>query len=1357
MFIKLLPKPVKQCVLFIACVIYANLLYATDAPIKYLGIEQGLTNNAVTCITQDRYGFMWMGTYDGLNRYDGDQFKTFRNIWGNGKSLVNNHIKALHAANNKIFVGTQKGLVYFDYADAGFHPLYLLSKNKAARITASINQIISDNSVNIYVAAEGLGLIVFNSTDTVGRQVLPALKQGAYTVQSMVKDKANKIWLYANGIGLCQYNGSTQKLVKVSNEPSSSNCLLSDAENNIWIGSDNGLFIYQQALGKISRFDNASHKLSSTNIFNLTLAKNGEVWIATNGAGVNIWNSRTQKIKYLLPGETKNTLRSGAVTAVYEDVEQRKWIATLRGGVNVIDSRNLPFHLITHDAFNKNSLVNNFIISFCEDEQRNIWIGTDGGGISYWNTKANTFTNYVHEPNAGFLSSNFAVSILNDYNNQVWVATFGGGIDAFNKSTQRFKHYSCYKLGSATEETHFWKLYEDAQHRLWATSTWGGALYLYNREADKFELFDKTLTSVHELYQDHTGQLWGGNYTKLIKLDIVHKRHRYIMLGQAVRAIKEDARHNLWIGTEGGGLIQYNPKTNSQKRYTQINGLPSNSILNILIDNDGNVWCTTYNGLSEFQVKAGKFANYYASDGLQSNQFNYNAALKLSSGKMLVGGINGFNIFSPDSIKPNLHEPQLQFTDLKINNQSIEQTKAYSQKQPLYALKQITIPFNEATIGINYTALEYSFPEKIRYAYFLEGWDHGWNDVGNIKSAYYTRLNEGEYTLKIKSTNTAGNWSSKILTISIVVLPPWYRTWWAYFIYGISIISAAVAFGIYRKRQIQLKYEVEFANLKMEKEKEANEKKLSFFTNVSHEFRTPLTLIINPIKDLLNQNTSNADELNIIYRNAKRLLGLVDHLLLFRKTESENTELKVVKFNFYELCKDVFMCFTHQAKIKHISYTLNSKSESIDVYVDREKIEIALFNLISNAIKFTPDGGSIMLSVKEDNTSVYFEITDSGVGITADAGEKLFDKYYQVKASNSLKTGFGIGLYLVKTFIESHKGTITYTSANNRGTTFTLCLPKGRQHLSNAIILETIDVHPSLLTEVLIDHDNVENTVVEPVTNNLELLISDHQSILIIDDNKEIRTYIKKIFAADYTVLEAGSGEVGLDLIRKHLPDVIICDIVMQGLSGLELCHIVKEDSATSHIPIILLTGESAPSIRLKGIEEGAVDFISKPFDKELLIARVKGIIKNKSELQNYFYKEVTLKGSSKNVSEEHKNFLYKCIQIIENAIGDPNFDVGTIADQMGMSYSSLYKKVKTITGQSINGFIRFVRLRKAAELMINTACNVNEAAFRVGYNDIKYFREHFNKQFGVNPSEFIKRHRVAFQKAYNFRMVKEV
>lgn len=1332
-----------------------NILFFTSAkalnpPVKYLGIEQGLSNNVVTSVIQDRYGFMWIGTYNGLNRFDSSNFLVYNNVLGDPSSLINNHINRLtQDSAGRIWVGTQKGVVYFNYADAKFRTVWYkaVKSGKKAKITSNINGFAAAGTGETYIATDDAGLLVYHPESGFAEQIDFEHRQGMYHVQTLLLDEHGKLWLFIKDVGLCTYDKAKRKITVTEPVLQTAACLETDRLGHIWIGTESGLYQYDTASKKLNPIGAPAYQLTTNNILNLHFSK-GSLWIATDGGGVNILNIRTGHLGYILPGESEGFLKSGAISDIYEDRESRKWIATLRGGINILDNKLQNFQLIRHDPLNKNSLINNFVLSFCEDENHNLWIGTDGGGLSFWEQKSrqyHNFTSVPHDP--GTLSSNFVVSILKDYTNEIWVATFSGGIDRYEKKTGKFKHYRCYNTVKGAEENNLWKLFEDSGHRLWAGTTRGGALYLYNRSADRFELFDKNLTNIHTLYEDQQGILWAGDYTRLIRIDILHKKHEFIRVNNAIRAMLEDKRHHFWIGTEGSGLLLYNRKEKTFKTYTEAEGLPGNSVLNLLEDDQGKIWMSTYNGLSAFDPVKNKFKNYAATDGLQSNQFSYNAALKLTSGELLFGGIKGFNRFDPALINSPRQRTEMRITGLKINNVSIADRPDYLEQGSLVAIQKIAVPYDQATLAIDYVALEYSFPEKVTYAYVLEGWDRTWNYVGKAKTAYYTRLNPGTYKLKIRASDTDGAWLPPVVMV-ITILSPWYFTWWAILLYVLVVFTILYLFRLNRIRQIRLKYEVQIANSGIEKEKELNEKKLSFFTNISHEFRTPLTLIINPIKDLLNAEDQNGkSELGTIYRNARRLLGLIDQLLLFRRAETENDSLKIVKNDFLALSRDVFACFIQQAKAKNISYTFLSQEEAVEVYGDREKIEIALFNLISNAFNTTPDYGKIEVQVTAGEESVFFRIADNGNGEAQDLGEKIFDKLYQ--SNSSLKNGFGIGLYLVKTFTEQHGGKIEYTPTEGGGLTFVLRLLKGKSHFKTEQLADTHHSGTNFIAGRLAD-EIPESVATEENVPHLELMISNQQTILIIDPNVEIRSYIRNFFKSSYAVIEAKDGDEGLVLVRKHLPDIIISDVIMEGISGIELCRLIKQDTSLSHIPVILLTGDYTPELKLQGIEVGAVDFISKPFEKDLLMARVNGILKIKSELQHYFYSEITLKTDTRTISEIHKDFLYQCIAVIEGNLLDPDFDVNRISSEMGMSYSSLLKKIKGITGQSVNGFIRFVRLRKSAELMIHTNCNVNEAAMQVGINDIKYFRAQFFKLFGTNPSDFIKKHRKAFQKSYH-------
>ncbi|RNL55746.1 hybrid sensor histidine kinase/response regulator transcription factor [Pedobacter jejuensis] len=1340
-----MPSANKILIAFATCFLLSiKFCFAQSQPLlKYLGVESGLSNNIVNSLYLDGYGFMWMGTYDGLNRYDGYNFKVFRNNQNVDNSLINNHITVLNGDNqNRVWIGTQKGVSYYGYADSKFHKLKVKEGGKQTVLTASVNSIAIDKNGAVFIATDENGLYLLKKGSAIANKV--SLNDKDYAIKALCLANDGLLWFYVKDLGLCNYNPSNAKLKLIKPDVKNVTKIIAGEQNVLWIGTEAGLYKFDTKSTILAKPQNYPN---NDNIMNLMLDKQKKLWVSTDGSGIYVLDIRNNNVNHLSAGKEKGLLSSNSVAQVYEDRESRKWIATLRGGINLIDQQSTQFRTIKNDALKSNSLVNNFVLSFSEDEQQNVWIGTDGGGLSKWNRKQNTFTNFVKNNEIGSLKSNFITSILNDADNNIWIASFSGGIDRLDKKTQKFIHYSCYNNVKGVEEVNIWKLFRDKDKNIWAGTTRGGALYKYDAQTDKFELFDNNLKDIHALFQDAAGNLWAGNYTALIKIDPLKKHHQFTNINLAVRAINQDSKQRLWIGTEGGGLLQFNPSTKSIKKYTEQDGLPSSSILNILIDAKDNLWCSTYNGLSKFDARAGTFKNYFSSDGLQSNQFNYNAALKLKDGAFLFGGINGFNLFYPDSIKENKRIPKIVLTDFRINNIPLDLDSTYKNVS-IVDLQQISVPYN-SSLSINYAAIEFSFQEQISYAYYLEGWDRGWNNVNKLTTAFYSRLSEGEYKLHIKSTDTEGVWSSNEKVIVIKILPPWYRSWWAYAIYLALFSVCYYVLQTYRNKQRNLKHEVELTNLKMERAKDLNEKKLNFFTNISHELRTPLTLIVNPIKDILNSKESGQEknDLNVVYRNSRRLLSLVDQLLLFRKTESENDTLNVVKINLYRFAKEIFLCFSYLAKNNNIDYTFECDDEELNIFADRDKLEIIFFNLLSNALKFTPNNGFVKFKITANVGDIKIEVSDSGPGIPDGIGEKLFDKFYKVINKTSLKMGFGIGLYLAKNFVELHKGKIYFITKSGIGTSFFIEMPIGEPAGYDDKPLETE------LTYVneLIAEEELENELAgKENIGNLALLISDLHSILVVDDNTEIIDYINQIFKDNFKIYRATNGIEGLELCKEFLPDVVISDVNMDGLNGIELCKAIKDDSALSHIPVILLTADPNAEIRLQGIEVGAYDFISKPFDKELFTAKINGIIKNRKNLQSYFYNEITLKSDTHKVSQEDRGFLQKCINIIESNLTEDSFNVKTLAADLGMSHSNLYKKIKATSGQSINGFVRYIRLRKAAELLINTNLNINEAAFRVGINDIKYFREQFQKLFKLTPSDFIKKHRRTFHKYYN-------
>ncbi len=1330
-------------------------------PVEYIGIENGLSNNSVTCIYQDRFGFLWVGTYDGINRYDGYNFKVYRHRLNDSSTLINNRITNIAEDDeNRLWIGTKKGVSTWSNSTQRFSLVYYhpdtTRNDSRGLIDMPTNEVIADGKGNIFMACNGKGLLMYQKTTGIVSQV-PFVndREGEvynYQVQSVRKTKDGVIWVFVNSKGLCQYDYKHNRVTLVNNYIGGCSLMEIDRRGNLWMAWGRNVFEYHPAGNTYTSRGAAS--VRGDNVLCLLSNEDGSIWMGTDGGGIiTLDDAKEGRFTPLVNEGSSAKLNSRSISALYQDRQGNKWVGTLRGGLNCIRTGKRIFASLNHDPANSNSLAGCFVSAFAQDDEGRLWIGTDGSGISIWDRRLNRFNNFTHENST--LSSNLITCIRKTADGNIWVATYGNGIDLYDKKTGRFINYPCLNRVAWTNDFNVWTLYEDKEHTLWA-GTVTGSLFRLNRQANRFEVFDTKLGDILSLTEDRQGNLWGGNFESLIKIDRVNKRHEYFAAENPVRIIHEDRNGQLWVGTEGSGLLLFDKAAGRFRAFTEEDGLANNSVLNMLEDHSGHLWLSTFNGLSRMNLESHQFKNFFQSDGLQSNQFIYNAAYTTSNGQFFFGGLKGMNFFYPDSVALGYRPLQVLITDLRIDNVPVAQDNTFTRGQVLYTLDALRLPYNKAVLSIDFAAPEFNNPDQVSYAYYLEGWDKGWNYSGRIRTANYSRLNEGHYKLRIRSTDGGGGWSREERVISIVVLPPWYRSWWAWLLYAGMATGMIGIYIRYKNKQSQLAYEVKLAHLNAERESEINRRKLDFFTNIAHEFRTPVTLIINPIRDFLFKPDAGPGpaEMKMVYRNSKRLLSLVDQLLLFKKAESGVDDLRVVKLNLTHVCREVFLCFTQQAKSQQINYQFESTADQIEVYADREKIEIAIFNLISNALKFTPAGGAIWMRLAEEEGSIELSVEDTGCGIPDEVGASIFERFYQSKHNSSLKAGFGIGLFLAKSFVEAHKGRLDYTTTPEEGTTFFISLLKGQAHFGSRQ-MDGVAVQKSNMLEELNAQEAIplpEAPANDPLPQrdtSMDTLITSGHTMLLVDDNDGIREYLRQVFKDNFTLFEAGNGREGLALAKQHMPDIIISDIVMNEMTGIEFCTAIKEDLALSHIQVILLTGSSSAEIKLKGVECGADDYITKPFERELLLARVTSLLKGRNSLQKYFYNEITLRKNDLIISEDYKVFLEKCIETVEAHIDRDDFSIKLFAKEMGMSHSNLYKRVKQVSGQSINSFIRFIRLRKAAELLISSDCNVNEAAFQVGIADSKYFRIQFAKLFGMNPSEYKKKYHKAFQKNY--------
>ncbi|WP_172954132.1 two-component regulator propeller domain-containing protein [Pedobacter ginsengisoli] len=1327
-------------------------LYGSYA-LKTYTIADGLPSKNTTATLKDRRGFIWIGTENGLCRFDGYTFKVFYHKEGDDTSISNNYVNTIvEDHQGKLWVGTMDGLNLLDPLTEKFQNFYHDEKVVSSISNNKIWSLLCDREGTVWIGTDdGFNRFLEQTksfTTYQPNQGVPGAMVGK-SVNAIVEDKHGSLWLGNWSGGLNRFDKRTARFINFQQtqlpglkNPNDIWSLAYDENGVIWVGTYwNGLFKFDP--GKSNFTPVQVPDKTNTGVYSiLPVQKNRLIVGGNNGFyWLNTENYSWEPIKDVANYPFGNC---------YMDHNGIIWI-NARNGVLKIDRQQYKFDLTELE-------LENYEVNSVVSKDSILWIGTNKGLFTL-NYKSGKLSGIKKSAQTNGLKSNDISKLYFDSKGILWILT-ENGFDSYDKERNLFVHHNHRSsLGSLFNEDVFRDILEVDPGIYYLATDAGLKVYnshsntfkhYFNKKNDKYSLSNNHLYS---LLKDKKGNIWIGTYGGGVNIfDRKSERFRVIRSAEhsgagissnIIRNLYQDSNDNIWITTPDG-LNKYIAKDQRFVVYSKKDGFFNNVFKDITEDIKGNIWVTTESGISTFDPKHISVRNFDEADGVSVN------TVMLNNGQnIFLTGNKGIIKFDPLAIYSNKTIPAVYFTDFQLFNKSVFPSANGPLKENLNVLKELTLNYEQSVFSFEFVGLNYIYPEKNKYAYILIGFDKKWNYVGTQRKATYTNLNPGTYKLWIRASNNDGVWNNKGRVLVIHINPPWYWTWWAYLLYALVFCLAIYGYILYRNKQEDLKYKIKVANIESEKEKELNEKKLSFFTNISHEFRTPLTLIINPIKELLYHDDKNVDtsNLNIVYRNAKRLLSLVDQLLLFRKADTQADKLKAADLDIVNLCKEVYLCFSHQARSRKINYEFLSSQDHIQIYADREKLEIAIFNLLSNAIKFTPDEGYVSLEVSETLGTVNIQVKDSGSGIPENSGQKIYSRFYQEPDhNNSLRTGFGIGLYLVKNFVEIHGGTISYKSSQNKGTSFFITLLKGKSHLDTDQILPGSDASSLLLMELAEDEESLvnrnEKTTVEEYDRALAL---EKKSLIIIDDNKSIRDYLVEVFKVQYHLYVAASGEEGMRMIREFLPDFIISDVMMQGISGIEICSLVKEDASLCHIPIVLLTASSSPEIKLKGIEIGADDYISKPFDKDLLVARVAGILKSKSSLQQYFYNEVTLNPNNFRISAEYRDFLQDCIRIVEKHITDPNFSIQILADEIGMSRSNLFNKIKSISGRSSNSFIRFIRLRKAAEIFINTDNTISETMFMVGMNDIKYFREQFNKLFNMNPSDYIKKYRKNF------------
>lgn len=1353
------------------------MLYAQQLRFSSLTLEHGLSQNSVMSISQDQQQLLWFGTKHGLNRYDGYQFKVYKNNPKDSNSLSSDEITAtLSDSKGTLWVGTVNGLNRYDAKKDAFQQILYHPKNKKGLNSNSIEHIYEDPQGNIWVGTlRGANLLTDRNKNEFQSFLFKEKgnSRGINNIYAILRQKNGTVWL-ATLNGLIRMNlGPGKFSYQVFHyEPGkagtiSSNYITSlqtDQQQNLWVGTDNGLNLFQPKSQSFITYKHSENNNSivHNDIREIMLNRDGTLWIGTQ-EGLSVLDPQQKTFtNYLHDPEQKGSLSHNSIHSIYQDHNNSIWIGTFYGGVNLIHPFSTQFHAFKNSRL-RPSISSNIVSSIVEDAQHNLWIGTEGGGLNYFNRSNNSYTAYKINPNdkAG-LSSNLIKTICKDKAGNLLIGTHHGGLNFFNTSSKNFQHIINIKDSSNTPSTaEIIAICAASDQNIWV-GTYSGLNLLkmvnghYETQTRKSPVESKLQNKrIQFLYEDRDKNLWIGTQAGLYAYHLSTKKLRSFLKDKGnpsklqsdyINCIVQLSNGNIALGTYFGGLSLYDQQTGKFKTYTEKEGLSNNNILGIIEDDQHNLWISTDHGLSKFDPKTQTFRIYTKSDGLAGNDFNVRSYFKDSAGELFFGGYNGLSSFFPQQIEINRQTNPIIFTGLKLFNKPVTVNGPDQLlKEDISSSKSITFEHDQNHFTIGFALLNYIKPDKNRYSYKLENYDEEWNEVSS-PFATYTNLPSGAYTFLVKGKNNDGTPGGSLASIDIHILPPIWASWWAYCLY--ALIISVILF-------LTVRYLIIRALFK--RSEDIQQMKLSFFTNISHEIRTPLTLILGPLENLLKSTEGQHDlhkQVVPIKNNADRLMRLITELMDFRKADSGYLKLNISQENIVSFSKEIFLAFQHLAISRNIQYTFNHINAPIPLYFDKVQMEKVLFNLLSNAFKFTDDEGAISLSIDDLGAEVEIKVRDNGKGIPYESQNKLFSNFFQVDEQGSNHIGSGIGLALSRSVVEAHHGKISIesslaTTTKAGDTCFTVKLKKGKAHFKAEQLQEhqhsisqfsAAGTYTSETTSSEISSGNTpqEETAPSLSAETGKSSLSAKETILIVEDNPEIRELIANLMKPQYQVEESVNGLRGWETAIELLPDLIICDIMMPVMDGLELCRRLKTDERTSHIPVILLTARSSHVHQLSGLETGADVYVTKPFSTALLNLNVKNLLQSRAMMRQKYAQQVILQPQNMIIGATDQAFMEKVMIYIESNLANQEVGVPELATELGMSQPILYKKIRAITDLSVNDFIKTIRLKKAAQLLEHKVYTISEISYLVGFNDPKYFSREFKKQYGVTPKVFI-------------------
>ena len=1321
-----------KALLFILCTIflYGFPLFAQDNIQHYfktLDIKNGLSQNTIFAILQDRQGFMWFGTKEGLNRYDGQSFRIFKK---EESGLGNDFITALFEdRKGKIWIGTDAGVYIYDPRKEKF-TAFNITSDTGEVITQAVTKIGSDRNNDIWISVDYQGLFKYDMNQQTLSNYLSLKKSGkalANISHFWFEGQTCWIGLYADNLYYTNDDFQTLQPFKDSDgQETFKNEIITarlvGAHNCWYVGSSNGLT-------EINLTTKKTRRLLDHYVRDLELSSDKELWVGTEN-GLYICHLNDGKTEHLTDsdGNDPYSLADNAIYSIYRDREAGMWIGSFFGGIN--------YHPYPYTYFEKfySGRIGDFgkrVREFCESNDGTIWIGTEDCGLFNFNPVSGEVKPFRHPD----ISHNVHGLCLDG--NYLWVGNYLGGLNRIDLRTKQVKHFQKGVSSNSMDISDVMSICKSTTGDLWLGTVRG--LIRYNPESDNFtsipELSNK---NIYHILEDSHGNVWVSTYASgIFRYDIKLKRWKNFhyqandpnsLPYNKVTGCYEDSQKRLWIMTQGGGFCRYIPENDNFLRYGMSHGFPSNTIYRMEEDNMHQLGLTTNNGLVCFNPETNEKRIYTTDDGLLCNQFNYQSSFKDKNGRIYFGCINGFIAFEPDMLMENPFNPPIVITDFSIFNNRVivADENSLLTKSILFSDKIQLLP-KLNSFSLHVAALNYQSPSTQQLIYRLDGFSEKWTPVENNFIINYSNLPYGTYTLRLKlakNKNLSGTNMER--TLEIEVLPPFYLSKWAYFIYALfSLLSAFLLLSYFQKRNKENQLKL-IEKIKQEKERDLYTAKIDFFTDVTHEIRTPLTLIKGPLENVLSYKklpNEIREDLEIMNMNANRLLDLVNQLLDFRKAEIQGFQLKFEECDVTELLQQTYKGFTSLALQRKLEYTIEG-ADQVSASVDREALIKIISNLLTNAIKYSETYIHVRLWI--ENNCFLLSICNDGEPIPEDMREEIFKPFIQYKNEQSqLTSGTGIGLALARSLAELHHGTlvIDQTMDCNR---FILSIPITHHQSEVKNLSEEKDL--------ILEKNEVSATIRVPETNieNKEL-----PSILVIEDNKDMQAFIVRQLSPWYKVVTAGNGVEALEMLKQEEIKLVISDVMMPEMDGLALCNQLKKDVNYSHIPIILLTAKVALQAKIDGLKSGADAYIEKPFSLELLRTSIDNLLESRERLYAAFANSPFLPTNSVAMTEADQKFLQTLSQTVEANMQDPEFDLDKMAVLMNMSRSSMNRKIKGILNMTPNDYIRLERLKKAALLLKKGEYRINEVCYMVGFNTPSYFAKCFQKQFGTLPKDF--------------------